>query len=68
MSVVELHNYSNYYTFPEMRSANAADRGCVAAWRGEGNKVQTSVLAVSSPGSYFFPYFKISNGFFLNCD
>ncbi|KAM1676868.1 hypothetical protein FF1_042213 [Malus domestica] len=33
----------------EMRSATAADRGCVAAWRGEGNKVQTSVVAVSSP-------------------
>ncbi|KAH0978647.1 hypothetical protein GBA52_005824 [Prunus armeniaca] len=34
----------------EMRSATAAERGCVAAWRGEGNTVQTSVgLAVSSP-------------------
>ncbi|XP_070683229.1 serine/threonine-protein kinase TIO-like isoform X6 [Malus domestica] len=26
----------------EMRSATAAERGCVAAWRSEGNKVQTS--------------------------
>ncbi|XP_062000742.1 serine/threonine-protein kinase TIO isoform X1 [Rosa rugosa] len=34
----------------EMRSATAAERGCVAAWRGEGNKIQTSGgLAVSSP-------------------
>ncbi|KAM5557891.1 serine/threonine-protein kinase TIO [Rosa sericea] len=34
----------------EMRSATAAERGCVAAWRGEGNKIQTSVgLTVSSP-------------------
>ncbi|XP_070683250.1 serine/threonine-protein kinase TIO-like isoform X10 [Malus domestica] len=36
----------------EMRSATAAERGCVAAWRSEGNKVQTSDgLAVSSPAS-----------------
>ncbi|KAM5557890.1 serine/threonine-protein kinase TIO [Rosa sericea] len=36
----------------EMRSATAAERGCVAAWRGEGNKIQTSVgLTVSSPAS-----------------
>ncbi|KAL6127442.1 hypothetical protein ACLB2K_070807 [Fragaria x ananassa] len=34
----------------EMRSATAAERGCVAAWRGEGNKIQTpGGLAVSSP-------------------
>ncbi|KAB2598887.1 serine/threonine-protein kinase TIO-like [Pyrus ussuriensis x Pyrus communis] len=34
----------------EMRSATTAERGCVVAWRGEGNKVQTSDgLAVSSP-------------------
>ncbi|KAM1596110.1 hypothetical protein ACFX10_002308 [Malus domestica] len=34
----------------EMRSATAAERGCVVAWRSEGNKVQTSDgLAVSSP-------------------
>ncbi|TQD81833.1 hypothetical protein C1H46_032586 [Malus baccata] len=36
----------------EMRSATAAERGCVAAWRSEENKVQTSDgLAVSSPAS-----------------
>lgn len=34
----------------ELRSATAGERGCVAAWRGEGNKIQTSAgLAVSSP-------------------
>ncbi|ONI17099.1 hypothetical protein PRUPE_3G137600 [Prunus persica] len=35
----------------EMHSATAAERGCVSAWRREGNTVQTSVgLAVSSSG------------------
>lgn len=41
--------------FQELRSATAAERGCVAAWRGEGNKIQTSAgLAVSSPGNMLF--------------
>ncbi|XP_050385130.1 serine/threonine-protein kinase TIO [Argentina anserina] len=40
----------------ELRSTTAAERGCVAAWRGEGNKIQTAVgLAASGPGKVNSP-------------